>query len=236
MRYEAVLFDVGGTLVGPRESFGSTYARTLAAFGLEASPAAYERAIQQTLRRISQEIPPGSDRYRHYPGGEQEYWLRFSRDTIERATGRRLDDDEALAFLKRLRGAFEHRDAWHLYEDVPPTLARLHEMGVRMAVVSNWDSKLPGVLELLDLARWFDHVAVSHLERVEKPDPELFHVALRALGVPPDRALHVGDRPELDAAGAKAAGIDVILVDRSGGEPADGMWTGLTGLPELVAG
>ena len=73
------------------------------------------------------------------------------------------------------------------------------------------------------LASRFDTIAVSHLEGIEKPAPEIFLRALRRLGVPPEEALHVGDVPELDEAGAKAAGIACVIVDRRDGGTMDGV-------------
>jgi putative hydrolase of the HAD superfamily len=48
---------------------------------------------------------------------------------------------------------------------------------------------------------------------LEKPDPRFFASILAAIGVPPERALHVGDVYEIDVVGARAAGLGVVLVD-----------------------
>ena len=74
----------------------------------------------------------------------------------------------------------------------------------------------PGLLETLGLHRHFETVATSHLEGVEKPDPEIFHRVLGRLGAASSEALHVGDAVELDVAGARAAGIAAVLLDRVG--------------------
>jgi putative hydrolase of the HAD superfamily len=66
----------------------------------------------------------------------------------------------------------------------------------------------------LGLASWFDTIVVSHLEGMEKPRPELFLRAVSRLGGMPEQALHIGDVPELDEAGARAAGIASAIVDR----------------------
>ena len=49
-----------------------------------------------------------------------------------------------------------------------------------------------------------------------KPDPAIFAAALELAGAPPDEALHVGDTPEEDVDGARAAGIRPLLIDREG--------------------
>src|SRR5262249_27089986 len=86
--------------------------------------------------------------------------------------------------------------------------------GTRLAVVSNWDSGLPALLSRLGLAPWFDAIVVSHLEGIEKPHPELFLRAVERLSGEPAEALHVGDMPQLDGAGARAAGIASVTGDR----------------------
>jgi HAD superfamily hydrolase (TIGR01509 family) len=88
----------------------------------------------------------------------------------------------------------------------PETLERLRGRGLRLAVVANWDCALPEHLAGLGLDRLVDTVVTSARAGVPKPDPAIFELALRELGVPADRALHVGDEP-CDEEGARAAGL-----------------------------
>lgn len=235
MRYPFVLFDAGETLLGPRESFGATYARVLRGMGRDRPPDVFERALRATWAELNLEVPRGQDRYHFFEGGEDGYWLHFASRTIERASG-----PAPAAFsreaLQRLREEFRAIEAWEVFSDVVPTLAALERAGVRMGIVSNWDSRLPDVLEMLGLARFFPVVTISCLEGIEKPDPELFRRALARLGAPADRTLHVGDVPELDLEGARAAGIDAVLVDRSGRlEPGRAVLSDFSPLPSIVA-
>jgi len=196
-----------------------------------------ERCLRKTWDEMDRLVPRGSDRYSHFPGGESEYWFRFAKATIERASPLPVEDGFVREALDRLGRAFRERGAWTVYADVVPALGELRAAGVRLGVVSNWDSRLPRLLDDLGLAPFFDAVAVSHLEGVEKPDPELFHRVLRRLHARPDGALHVGDVPEVDLDGARAAGLDAALVDRRG--KLDGSYPAmkdLTLLPDLVRG
>ncbi len=235
MRYPFVLLDVGETLLGPRESFGTTYARVLAPMGIERPASVFEAALRETWTELDRTIPRGTDRYRHFDDGEQGYWLRFARATIARASGSEVADSLAHEAVARLRQSFLSASAWEVFPDVVPALRALRDAGARLAVVSNWDSRLPALLELLGLSSFFETLVVSHLEGVEKPDPELFRRALARLHAAPEDTLHVGDRPDLDRAGARAAGIDALLVDRSGklgGTP--GTIADLSSLPRTV--
>ena len=237
MRYPFVLFDVGSTLIGPRVSFGAVYAHVLQGLGFDLPRAAYESSLVSVVEEMERVVPPGRDRFAFFGDGEDGYWMRFARRALERATGKPVEDRIAGEAVSRLREAFRGKEAWHVYPDVVPALRELRRRGARLAVVSNWDSRLPELLRTLDLASYFDTLAVSRIEGVEKPDPLLFRAALERLGAPAERALHVGDRPDLDLAGARAAGVDAVLVDRSGGlgPPHEAMALGdLRALPDLV--
>jgi len=106
-----------------------------------------------------------------------------------------------------------------LLPDVLPTLDALQERGLRLAVVSNWDYELPVEFERLGVAERFEAVAVSASLGVGKPDPAIFRWALERLGAGPEEALHCGDHPEKDCAGARAAGIEALLLDRDDRHP-----------------
>lgn len=216
LRYPFVLLDAGDTLIGPRASFGAVYARVLAGLGVNLRAEALERGLRACWADINRAHTPGVDRYGTEPGGEAAYWLRFVEGTLARTPGAPRDSDFAKRALDPLRDAFRDPACWRVFDDVVPALDALRAMGARLAVVSNWDSRLPGLLDALDLARHFDAIVVSHLEGVEKPAPELFLRAVARLGGTPDRSLHAGDNPDLDEAGASAAGIASVLIDRTG--------------------
>jgi putative hydrolase of the HAD superfamily len=102
------------------------------------------------------------------------------------------------------------------YPDAGPTLAALREHGLRLVCVSNWDYELPAVLERIGLAAAIDGVVTSAAAGARKPDPAIFARALEIAGCTAAEALHVGDGDD-DVAGARAAGIDVVRIDRDGG-------------------
>jgi putative hydrolase of the HAD superfamily len=95
------------------------------------------------------------------------------------------------------------------YPDVRPALERWRARGLRLVVVSNWDASLPLTLARLGLE--FDGVVTSAEAGAAKPDPAIVHRALELAGT--TDALLVGDSPE-DAAAARAAGIECVLLDR----------------------
>jgi len=131
--------------------------------------------------------------------------------------------------LDALLGAIRFR----AYPEVPGVLARLRAGGARLAVVSNWDVSLHDVLERTGLRALVDAVVISAELGVAKPDPAIFRAALDRLGVGPDGALHVGDSLEDDVAGARAAGLEAVLVARNGAVAPEGV-RAVRSLAELV--
>ena len=232
LRYPIVLFDAGETLIAPRESFGAVYARVLGTLGVVLPADDIEQGLRRCWAETNRAIEPGVDRYRMNGDGEQAYWFRFVTGTLAHTPGAPRDDAFAARALTPLREAFRDPAAWQVYDDVIPVLASLRDDGARLAIVSNWDSGLPSLLERLGLAGWFDAVVVSHLEGMEKPRPELFLRAVMRVGGTPGEALHVGDVPELDGAGAEAAGIASVIIDRRGRSGA--AVPGLSGVPRIA--
>jgi len=131
--------------------------------------------------------------------------------------------------LDALLGAIRFR----AYPEVPGVLARLRAGGARLAVVSNWDVSLHDVLERTGLRPLVDAVVISAELGVAKPDPAIFRAALDRLGAPADGAVHVGDSLEHDVAGARAAGLEAVLVARNGAPAPQGV-RAVRSLAELV--
>jgi putative hydrolase of the HAD superfamily len=103
------------------------------------------------------------------------------------------------------------------YPDAAPALTGLRERGLALVCVSNWDCSLPDVLERVGLAGRLDGVVASATAGRRKPDPGIFAAGLELAGCDdPGAALVVGDTPQEDIAGAEAAGIPAVLIDRDG--------------------
>jgi HAD superfamily hydrolase (TIGR01509 family) len=98
-------------------------------------------------------------------------------------------------------------------------LDRLRAAGLRLGVVSNADGRVEEALVAAGLRDCFEVVLDSALAGVEKPDPAIFRAALDALGVAPAEALYVGDLYEVDVVGARAAGMQAVLLVRDAAVP-----------------
>jgi putative hydrolase of the HAD superfamily len=131
-----------------------------------------------------------------------------------------------------LRGALLGALRFRPYPEVPGVLAELGGLGVARVVVSNWDVSLRGVLDDTGLAPLLDGLVISAEVGAAKPDPAIFERALEVAGASRGEALHVGDTVDVDVAGALAAGLRAVHLDRSGAD-REAMTT-LAELPGLV--
>ncbi len=118
------------------------------------------------------------------------------------------------------------------FPDARRALVRARAHGARVVVVSNWDVSLLEVLELVGLAPLLDGVVTSAAAGAAKPAPGIFRHALALAAVPPGQALHVGDSLGEDVHGARACGIEAILLSRTGETAAPDVPT-IAGLDEL---
>jgi len=100
------------------------------------------------------------------------------------------------------------------FPDAGPALEALRARGVKRVVVSNWDCSLPDVLDRIGLAPLLDGVVASAAIGARKPSAEIFE---RALEIARTRdAIHIGDSVDEDVEGARAAGIEPLLLRRDG--------------------
>ena len=208
----AVLFDATGTLIELRESVGERYARTAARHGVSL-PAwriddAFRRVVARAAPRVFPETTgdPRASRER-----ERDWWRMVVRDTF-RATDQTVRFPDFEAFFEELFEGYAGAGAWALRPGARETLQRLHDRDLRLGVVSDFDHRLTRILEELEIAEFFQAVVLPGPEGLAKPSPEPFENALEALGVSAPEAVYVGDDPERDLAGARAAGLAALDV------------------------
>jgi HAD superfamily hydrolase (TIGR01549 family) len=215
---EAVLFDVDFTIARPGPELGPEGYRQLGArFGLELDPARYGEAREKAVEGI-----------RRHPELEhdEEIWVAFTERIIRGMGG---DADSANECAVAMTRAWEHAEHFELYEDALPVLADLRARGLKLGLVSNTGRNLEEFVahHRLDV----DAALGSGAFGRTKPHPAIFEEVLGRLEVGPADAAMIGDSPEDDIEGARAAGIEVaFLLDRDGRYPDVGFR-----LPDLYA-
>jgi HAD superfamily hydrolase (TIGR01662 family) len=196
-----LFLDAGGVLVTPNWNRVSA---ALAAHGVNVAAGALAAADPLVRRDIDLGVGArSSDR--------QRGWLYFNRILDHCGVSPSESTGAALAELEAYHAV---HNLWETVPaGVPETLDELRGMGLKLVVVSNANGRLKTLFERLDLARRFDVMLDSHEEGVEKPDPRLFQLALERSHSKPAETVHVGDLYHVDVEGARAAGLDAILLD-----------------------
>jgi REG-2-like HAD superfamily hydrolase len=207
----AVLFDAGHTIVRIRPTTGHHYAvagREIAAFDapIEDYERAFGRVMDASMDDVFAPVPPGAIN----DDVEHRRWERFTH-RLFREMGV-VDHQDAL--WQRLFDVFTTSENWEPFEDTLPTIATLRARGMRLAIVSNWSTHITPILRHSGMIEPFDAVIGSCDVGVEKPHAEIFRMALDALDVTAEEAIHVGDNPFADVVGARNAGIRPLLLDR----------------------
>jgi putative hydrolase of the HAD superfamily len=202
MTVRAVLFDVDFTIARPGPELGPEgYQRLGERFGLELDPSRYKQARERAVEGI-----------RRHPELEhdEEIWVAFT-ERIIRAMGG--EADSAYECAVAMTEAWEHAEHFELYEDALPVLEELRVQGLKLGLVSNTGRNLDEFVahHRLDV----DAAIGSGAFGRTKPHPTIFRAVLERLAIEPADAAMVGDSPEDDVQGARAAGIEAaFLLDR----------------------
>ncbi len=205
----AVLLDAAGTLFDLARPLGDTYSDLAREFGGDLDP----ETLTAEFRSAFADAPPMAFPGRHgadLDRAERGWW----RAVVERVTREAGGVPEFAPYFDRLYAHYASAQAWRVFDEVPGVLTALRGRGLGLAVVSNFDSRLPPLLDALGLAPLFDAVVYSGAVGAAKPNGAIFAHALAALGVDAHEALHVGDSHVHDYDGARAAGLEALLVDR----------------------
>lgn len=214
----ALSFDVNGTLIhSPR--LGEVYAEILSRHGVVVEADDAYRVARSVWQEFSCTLRLGEDRFASHPNGARGWWYRFIDRVCEH-----LGSAPPSPFAKaELYQHFTGPEPWDVYEEVPEVLESLRAGGLKMVVISNWDDRLPVLLEGLGLAPYFEIIVFSSGVGAEKPFPAIFHRALSHLELPPEQVIHIGDRQREDVEGAQAVGMQALhlIRDTDSGELAD---------------
>jgi putative hydrolase of the HAD superfamily len=157
--------------------------------------------------------------------------------------GLRLDGGDSLRFdLETCYGEALLERPPQLSEGALPTLRGLWEGGMKVGLISNtgriWGKFLRVVMRDSGILGCFHHLTFSDEVGLRKPHPEVFLGTLGPLRVGPSEAVHLGDDPDADVAGARGVGMKAILYVGGGNRPldlpGDGVLESLRELPEIL--
>jgi len=207
-RYQAVTFDAGGTLFHMERPVGEVYSEFASKFGCQTDPKILEIKFQDLFRKNS---ASSADAGHLTPEDERKWWKALVHELFHSGGDVIPEFDR---FFDELHEYFAQPGLWKMYPEAQEVLEKLNAAGVRMAIVSNWDTRLPMLLSRLGVDRFMKAVVVSAIEGASKPDRRIFGIALDRLGIPAGLVVHVGDSMRDDIRGAMAAGLGAIWLKR----------------------
>jgi len=200
MKFRAVLFDAAETLFTTRGSVGEIYAGIAHRFGSTAQPDAIQAAFT-----------------RHFRGSgplsvqDQKQWWKDLVFRVFSEVGMVRNFDE---FFEILYDNFRNSEGWVLFPETRDVLKELKQRGLKLGIISNFDTRIYSVLEDLRIRDFFDAITISSETGYSKPDPKIFESAAVALQVSPENIILVGDSPDDDVEAALKAGMSALLIDR----------------------
>src|SRR5262245_19362100 len=221
-RYRAIFLDAGGTLIHLDRGF---ILNALAEEGVQKDEAAFLIADQAARERRSAALRRGEVL------DDATSWRIYAVRLLGllEATG-----EVAGAMCTRIR---ERHQAGMLWTHVEPgtleTLAQLKELGYTLGVACNADGAVESFLQLVAISSYLDFIVDAARVGVEQPDPRIFEMAMERASALTSEAVHVGDVYEMDVLGARAVGVEPVLIVTTGGvAPSD--VPVIRSLPELV--
>jgi len=202
----ALLLDAGNTIVFLDMEAVATVS---AAEGVAVSAARLSAVEGAAKRRYEAELADG--------GSHERGWDLYLTTLLVEAG---VEEAVASTLIGPLRTAHDELNLWRRVPDeLPAALDRARALGLRVGVVSNSEGRLELLFDHVGLGDAFEIVVDSAHEGVRKPDPELFHRAVRRMGLSPAEALYAGDIPSVDVDGALNAGLSAALIDPLGFYP-----------------
>jgi HAD superfamily hydrolase (TIGR01662 family) len=215
-RYEAVLFDMGYTLIHFEPAQTLIAQAALRAPGAERSVAEIEAAVQKVWGTYYRDAATVT-----FPATEA-HDRQAEKDLKRRlltALGVEADERTLQTYTTAIETAFSQDDVIRPYPEVEEVLTSLEALGYRLGIISNWSWDLRDRVRQAGLDTYFEIVWASAYAGCNKPHPDIFQQALAQLNLAPAQALYVGDRYDHDVVGARNAGVDAALLDRDGTAP-----------------
>lgn len=201
----ALLLDALGTLVELEPPVEPLRRELRARCGIEVSAGEARAALRAEIAYYRAHHDEASDRAR----------LADLRRRAATALRDALPPRAAELDLAPLTDALLAALRFRAFPEVPEVLRGARASGARLVVVSNWDVSLHDVLDETGLAPLVDGVITSAELGCAKPAEAIFVRGLELAGVGAAEAIHVGDSVEHDVVGARAAGIEPLLVVRA---------------------
>lgn len=219
-----VFWDFDGTLVSSPHMWSCSMYRAMKEICPESG------ATIEDIRRFTPYIFTWSYPERDYGQYKGEKWWDFMNiGFMETYTALGLSGAEAERACVRAREIINLRENYNIFPDSIPALERCRAVGAKNVILSNNIPELEDIMKDMGLHGYFDGFVVSAIEGYDKPRSELFEIGKERY--PAERYVMIGDNPDADVCGGRAAGMKTVLVRRGGCDSADLSIPDLSHLP-----
>jgi len=201
MAYEAIIFDVGDTLLENHPSQKQIYCDRLTALGFSIDEKTAELITPAILTAANEQIVKEQNGAPRMPDDEFETMLNKA------ALNCVYEDKDEMMYVEKMDRIPMPKQELKIIPDTIETLQALKDRGFRLGIVSNHRAWMPDFLKDIGLSSFFETIVVSDIVGVEKPDIRIMQIALENLSIDASLCLYVGDHP-FDVLCAKNAGID----------------------------
>lgn len=210
---QVIFLDAVGTLFGVQGSVGEIYGQLAQRFGVQVDPALLNRAFFESFRHAPPIAFPGvvaTD----IPAREYAWWQAIATETFQRA-GVYQRFTAFPDFFAHLYAHFATAAPWVVYPDTIRFLQYWRDRKVELGILSNFDSRIYAVLDVLGLTNYFTSITISTEAGAAKPSQRIFEVAIAKHRCAPEQAWHIGDSYREDYEGAKSANLRGIWLRRA---------------------
>jgi putative hydrolase of the HAD superfamily len=208
MKLPGLCFDATGTLIEMTASVGDVYAEVARGFGVELPAWRLDDAFRRVLRHAPPRGETGASLAERREL-ETEWWSERVRQTFQ-ATDSTVRFADFPAFAAALFETYRDGSRWRTRSDVVEALDALARAGHAMAIVSNFDHRLPDILQQLGLEHYFKTVIIPSSSGSRKPDRSPFEAAAASLGLGLTELIYIGDDAPDTLEAIAAHGLRVI--------------------------
>ena len=209
---KVIFFDAMGTLFDLKSSVGEIYQQ----YALKHGVVADANLLNQAFLASYKTAPPLAFPDRELAAiKEQEFswWKNVVATTF--AQIKLLNEFSNFTdFFTDVYVYFSTIDPWYVFPDTIKTLKKWRDRGVELGVISNFDTRLIEVLNVLNLAEFFTSITISSVAGAAKPEQNIFYIALDKHRIIAQQAWHIGDSEVADYQGAKNVGISSFWLNR----------------------
>lgn len=209
-RKKWIALDAAGTLFETAQPVEAVYSACFSKLGFTAPEATWKTAFRETFSTTSD---PSYPKHGNGEDIEKDWWRELVRRSAS-AAGIHPDPETMEQVFNELFDYYAEGTSWKLFPETESTLEALRSTDTRLAITSNFDSRIHRVLKELRITHHFDHILTSADVRARKPSPLILEKLLNITSSSPSDCCLAGDSITADKGAAEAVGMPFYHIHR----------------------